>query len=213
MSGGAVAPEVPGRRDVVLATRSAGKRRELAAMLAAAGWEARTLDEIGVPEDSAEAAIEAFDTFESNVTAKAAWFFARCGGRPVLADDSGLVVPALGGRPGVHSKWFAGRHDLTGAALDAANNAALVAAIMPLADRRAHYVCVMAWRDGAGTRLARGETHGVLRPTPAGAGGFGYDPYFVSDELGMTFAEATREAKAGVSHRGRALRGLLATLG
>lgn len=213
---GADAPGVP--RRVVLATRSAGKRRELAPLLAAAGWEAVTLDEIGIPETPEEDALEEAPTFEGNAVAKAAYFFARCGGLPVLADDSGLCVDALGGRPGVHSKRWAGRPDLTGAELDDANNAHLQAMLRDAAeasgatdarDRRAHYVCVVAWVDATGTRTARGETSGVLLSTPRGSGGFGYDPYFLSDDLGMTFAEATREAKAAVSHRGRAVAALV----
>lgn len=201
--------DAPTTRQVVLATRSAGKLRELGPLLAAAGWTAHTLDEVGITEDPAEAGIEAYDTFEENALAKARWFFARAGGRAVLADDSGLELDALGGRPGVHSKFFARRHDLSGAALDAANNAALVSALRDASTRRGHYVCVMAWVDSAGAFTVRGTTTGELQLTPRGTGGFGYDPYFVSDDLGKTFAEATAAEKSGVSHRGRALAALL----
>jgi XTP/dITP diphosphohydrolase len=197
---------------VVLATRSAGKLRELGPLLATARWTAQTLADVGIAEDPLEAGIEAFETFEENALAKARWFFARAGGLPVLADDSGLSLDALGGRPGVHSKFFAGRADLTGAALDAANNAALVEALRDASTRRGHYVCVMAWVDAHGAFTVRGETSGVLRSTPSGAGGFGYDPYFTSDDLGKTFAEATVTEKSGVSHRGRAVAALLARL-
>lgn len=199
-------------RCVVLATRSAGKLRELGPMLAAAGWSATTLQALGVPETADEETLECHDTFEANAVAKAQWFFARCGGRPVLADDSGLCVDALGGRPGVHSKRWSGRHDLSGTALDDANNVFLQGALAGATDRRAQYVCVVAWAGADGVRTARGETHGVLLSAPRGSGGFGYDPYFLSDELGVTFAEATREAKARVSHRGRAVRALLSPL-
>lgn len=194
---------------VVLATRSAGKLRELAPMLAAAGWEAVTLSDLGVPASVEEDALETHDTFEGNAVAKATWFHAQCGGLPVLADDSGLCVEALGGRPGVHSKRWSGRADLTGAALDAANNAHLQAALGQASDRRARYVCVVAWMGAEGVRTARGETHGILVSSPRGAGGFGYDPYFLSDDLGVTFGEASQAAKAGVSHRGRAMQALL----
>lgn len=195
---------------VVLATRSEGKRRELGPLLAAAGYAAVTLEDLGIPESPDEDGLEVHDTFEANAQAKAEWFFARCGGLPVLADDSGLCVDALGGRPGAHSKRWAGHAHLSGAALDAANSAHLLRALHEAAmhgdaSRRAHYVCVMAWTDAHGTVLARGETHGALLEAPRGSGGFGYDPVFWSDELGMTFGEASREAKAGVSHRARAL--------
>jgi XTP/dITP diphosphohydrolase len=203
---------------VVLATRSEGKRRELAPLLASAGWDALTLDDMGVPETPEEDALEVFDTFEGNAIAKARWFVSRCGGLPVLADDSGLCVDALDGRPGVHSKRWSGRADLTGAALDAANNAFLLGALAQAAaqgntSREGAYVCVVAWADDDGVRTARGESRGTLLAAPRGDGGFGYDPYFWSGELRMTFAEATREAKAAVSHRGRALRGLLGVSG
>jgi XTP/dITP diphosphohydrolase len=194
---------------VVVATRSEGKRRELAPLLAAAGFVAVTLDDVGVPESPDEDGLEVHETFEANAVAKAQWFFARCDGLPVLADDSGLCVDALGGRPGVHSKRWAGHTHLQGAALDAANLAQLLVALAGAATRRAHYVCAMAWVDAQGARTARGETHGLLLEAPRGAGGFGYDPVFVSDELGVTFGEASREAKALVSHRGRALAALL----
>jgi XTP/dITP diphosphohydrolase len=199
------------RGRVVLATRSAGKLRELGPLLAAAGWDAVTLATQGIPESPEEDGLEVHDTFEANALAKARWFFARGGGLPVVADDSGLCVDALDGRPGVHSKRWSGRPDLSGAALDAANNATLQAALEGESTRRAHYVCVIAWVGPTGEHVSRGETHGTMLAAPRGSGGFGYDPYFLSDDLGMTFAEATREAKAMVSHRGRALAALLAS--
>lgn len=196
---------------VLLATRSAGKLRELRPMFADAGIAIVGLDEAGVPAGPGEDAIEAFDTFEANALAKARHFH-RLTGLPTVADDSGLVVEALGGAPGVRSKRWSGRTDLEGAALDAANNAALGAALAGVADRRARYVCVAALVDARGARTWRGETAGLVRDEPAGADGFGYDPYFWSAELGVTFGEASREAKERVSHRGRAFRELLAAL-
>ena len=199
-------------RVLVVATRSAGKLRELAPMLAAAGFEARTLDDVGLPEDAdAEAHIESFETFEENALAKARYFHALSG-LPTLADDSGLAVDALGGRPGVHSKRWCGRDDLAGDALDAANNAALARALENEPLRRAHYVCVAAYADGAREYVARGEVHGAIAHAPSGTGGFGYDPWFVSDELARSFGDATREEKQRVSHRARAVRALLAQL-
>lgn len=194
---------------LLLATRSAGKLRELGPMLAHAGLVVATLDEIGVREDvQAEAGIEAFDTFEANALAKARHFHAMTG-RPTLADDSGLAVDALGGRPGVHSKRWSGRTDLTGRELDAANSAALMHALAAVVDRRAHYVCVAAYVDHTRELFARGEVHGVIAESPRGSGGFGYDPWFVCDELARTFGEASDEEKARVSHRARAVRALI----
>lgn len=198
---------------VVLATRNAGKLRELLPLLHAHGFAAQTLEAVGLAETGAEAALEAFDTFEANALAKARYFAARTGAI-VLADDSGLAVDALDGRPGVHSKRWSGRSDLSGAALDAANNAFLQVALAEAArfgreERTAQYVCAAAAVGPMGELVVRGETSGVLLTTPQGAGGFGYDPYFLSDDLGCTFAEVASTAKADVSHRGRAFRQLL----
>jgi XTP/dITP diphosphohydrolase len=197
---------------VILATRNEGKVRELAPLFAEAGFEVVTLDAAGVPPEPNEDAIEAYDTFEANAMAKARHYFARSGGVPVIADDSGLVVDVLEGKPGVHSKRWSGRADLEGHALDTANNAHLIDALRGRDDRTAHYVCVAAWCDGARELTARGETDGRILEAPRGSGGFGYDPYFWSEDLQGTFAEVTREAKAQVSHRGRAVRELLERL-
>jgi XTP/dITP diphosphohydrolase len=198
--------------EVVLATRSAGKLRELAPMLRAAGFEPRLLGDVGVVPTEDEEGIEVFDTFAQNARAKAAYFHARCGGRPVLAEDSGLVVPALGGVPGVWSKRFSGRRELAGEALDAANNDELLQRLEGVSDRRAWYESWAVWQDGAGTSGAEGRCLGRILEEPAGDGGFGYDPLFFSDDLGCGFGVASREAKERVSHRGRAVRALLAML-
>jgi len=200
-------------RVVLLATRSAGKLRELRPMFAAAGFAVRDLAEAGIPEAAEEDALEAFATFEENARAKARHFFVKGGGLPVVADDSGLEVAALGGAPGVHSKRWSGRADLRGEALDAANNALLLERLRGQRDRRARYVCVAAYWDGTRERLARGEVTGRIADARVEGGeGFGYDPYFVSDELGRAFSEVSREEKARVSHRGRAVAALLKSL-
>lgn len=190
---------------LILATRSLGKLHELGPMLAAYGIETITLDQAGVPErPDQEEDLERFETFEENALAKARYFFARVGRRPTVADDSGLEVIALGGRPGVHTKRWSGRTDLSGRALDAANNAKMLSELAGIADRRARYVCAAAYIDGDGERVFRGESTGCMLEAPRGTGGFGYDPLFLSDDVGVTFAEATREQKEQVSHRGRA---------
>jgi XTP/dITP diphosphohydrolase len=198
---------------VLLATRSTGKLAELRPLFAEAGIAALTLDDAGIPESPDESGLERFDTFEENALAKARYFTARQPEVTVIADDSGLEVIALGGAPGVRTKRFSGRDDLRGQALDDANNAALLRALAGAADRRARYVCVAAMRDARGDeRTFRGETAGRILDAPRGTGGFGYDPYFLSDEVNVTFAEIDRSAKERVSHRGRAFARVVAAL-
>jgi len=194
---------------LLVATRSAGKLRELRSLVAEAGFRARSLDEALIAATPEEERLEAFDTFEENARAKARFFLARSGGVPVLAEDSGLVVEALGGAPGVRSKrWSAS--PLSGPALDEANNRALLDALATGTDRRAKYVCVAVLAFPGGEVCARGESAGRILRAPCGTNGFGYDPLFLSDELAITFAEAAPEEKARVSHRGRAVRVVLA---
>jgi XTP/dITP diphosphohydrolase len=196
---------------VLLATRSAGKLRELKPLFAAHGIDVVDLAEAGVPESPNEDALEVFDTFEENALAKARYFYEKTR-MPVAADDSGIVVAALGGRPGVLSKRWSGRTDLSGQALDDENNRLLLASLQNQSDACAHYVCAAAYVDDAREIVRRGEVHGRIIDSPRGRGGFGYDPYFFSDELGRTFGEASGEEKERVSHRGRAFRALLDAL-
>ena len=198
----------------VLATRNTGKLRELRPIFEQAGIPVIDLATAGIPETAAEAEVESFDTFEDNALAKARWFAARAGGRPVIADDSGLEVEALGGAPGVRSRRWSGREDLSGDALDAANNALLLARMEGVLDRRARFVCAAAWTDGAREVVVRGEVPGEIVEAghEKGMHGFGYDPLFHSHELGVTLAEATVPQKQSVSHRGRAFAALLARL-
>ena len=197
---------------LLIATRSGGKLRELRALFRAAGIPVVDLVDAGIEPSAEEDDLETADTFEENALAKARYFAnrAQCA---VVADDSGLEVEALGGQPGVRSKRWSGRSDLSGAALDEANNARLVEALRGVTNRRARYVCVAAFADGTTELTCLGGSSGVILDRPRGRGGFGYDPYFLSDELGMTFAEAGVEEKERVSHRGRAFRALIAALG
>ena len=196
---------------LLIATRSGGKLRELRELFRGAGIAVVDLTEAGIAESAEEDDLENADTFEENALAKARYFAQRAQ-RAVIADDSGLEVDALGGRPGVRSKRWSGRPDLSGAALDEANNARLLDALRGTANRRARYVCVAAFVDGDVEVTRRGTSSGVVLDDPRGRGGFGYDPYFLSDELGQTFAEASVEEKERVSHRGRAFRALIAAL-
>lgn len=202
-------------RPWVLATRNAGKLRELRPLFGDAGIAVIDLRQAGVPESSDEDALECFETFEENALAKARWFAARVNGLVVVADDSGLEVAALGGAPGVRSKRWSGRTDLSGAVLDDANNTLLLERLHGVRDRRARFVCAAAWCDGARELVTRGEVPGAIVELAEvrGAHGFGYDPLFRSDELGMTLGEATVAQKQAVSHRGRAFTELLVRLG
>jgi XTP/dITP diphosphohydrolase len=191
-----------------LATRSAGKLRELHPLFAAHGIDVIDLSAAGVVESAAEDELEVYPTFEENALAKAKYFHARTG-RPAFADDSGLEVDALGGAPGVRSKRWSGRTDLTGQALDDENNRLLLDRLAGEANRAARYVCAAAYVDHGRELVSRGETAGRIIDTPRGEHGFGYDPYFFSVELDRTFGDATREEKEPVSHRGRAFRALL----
>jgi XTP/dITP diphosphohydrolase len=205
-------PWGPDVEAVVLATRSAGKLRELRPIFAAVGVRVLDLAEAGVPEAAEEAEIERFETFEENAVAKARYFFDLCGGLDVVADDSGLVVDALGGEPGVRSKRWSEIAALSGHQLDVANNQQLATRMAGITDRRARFVCVAAWRGARGELMARGEVSGRIESVASGGHGFGYDPYFFADELGMTLADATTEQKRSVSHRGRAFDALISAL-
>ncbi|MFL5612623.1 MAG: non-canonical purine NTP pyrophosphatase [Gemmatimonadaceae bacterium] len=196
---------------LLIATRSAGKLRELRELFRGVGIPVIDLDEAGVPPTNAENELESADTFEENALRKARYFAARAG-RSVVAEDSGLEAEALGGQPGVRSKRWSGRSDLSGTQLDDANNARLLGALAGLPSRRARYVCVAAYVNGVQELTFRGTTSGSILEHPRGSGGFGYDPYFLSDELGISFGEAGVEQKERVSHRGRAFRALLASL-
>src|SRR5688500_17674606 len=159
---------------LLLATRSEGKIREITPMFAAAGLTLVSLDELGIDESDEENDLESHDTFEANALAKAHYFYEISGGIPTVADDSGLEVAALGGRPGVASKRWSGLTDLRGAALDAANNATLVNALSGHDQPAARYVCVAAYVAVGLEITTRGETAGIIIPSPRGTGGFGY---------------------------------------
>src|SRR5690349_20702809 len=130
---------------LLLATRSEGKMREIKPIFAAAGITLVSLDELEIEESDEENDLDPFDTFEENALSKARYFYEVSGGIPTIADDSGLEVDALNGKPGVRSKRWSGRTDLRGTALDEANNQALVAALNGVADTSARYVCVAAY--------------------------------------------------------------------
>jgi XTP/dITP diphosphohydrolase len=203
----------------LLATRSAGKLRELREIFSDFALDVVDPAALGIAESPAEDDLERYDTFEGNALAKARYFFELSGGLPTFGDDSGMCVDALGGEPGIYSKRWSERDGLTGRALDAANNAKLVARMQDALERdparftdAARYVSVAAFKDSAGEVVRRGEIEGRVLTSPRGTGGFGYDPYFEAPELGGTFAESTIEKTAASSHRARAFRALLSAL-
>ena len=162
------------------------------------------------------------DTFEANARLKAIYYSLRAPGLWVIADDSGLLVDALDGRPGVRSARFAEDLHLSDAAqmgialsaeeADERNNAALLRlmANVPADDRTARYRCVLVLaRDGEVTMTAEGSLEGRILFAPRGAGGFGYDSLFWLPEVAMTMAEIDPPTRLRFSHRGRALRALL----
>ncbi|WP_206951562.1 RdgB/HAM1 family non-canonical purine NTP pyrophosphatase [Trinickia acidisoli] len=192
---------------VVLASNNAGKLREFASLLGAAGIALVAQGELGVPE-----APEPHPTFVENALAKAR-HASRLTGLPALADDSGLCVRALGGEPGVYSARYAQRAG--GEKSDAANNAHLVDRLRGMDDRRGYYYCVLVLvrhADDPEPLIAEGRWYGEILDAPRGANGFGYDPYFLVPELNSTAAELDPAIKNARSHRAIALAALLARL-
>ena len=191
---------------VVLATANPGKQREFAALLASRGFELMLQSGLGI------AAIdETGQNFEENALLKARHAAAQAR-LPALADDSGLEVDALDGRPGVRSARFAGP-----GATDEQNNAALLAALagVPLGRRTARYRCVLALVRTATDPcplIAQGSWEGRIALAPAGTGGFGYDPYFIPEGFDCTAAQLSPALKNALSHRGAALRELIVRL-
>ncbi len=165
-----------------------------------------SLDDAGVEYDPAEEELEPFDTFEENAVSKAVYFRAKTG-LPTAADDSGLEVDALDGKPGVRTKRFAPGDDLEGEARDQANNAYLLEFLegIPVEDRGARYVCVAALaHSGDRVEVFRGEAPGRVLQSPRGRAGFGYDPVIEDQRSGKSFAELSAEEKNDRSHRGKA---------
>lgn len=199
---------------VLAATRSIGKQREIRRVLASAGLEVVFPDDIWLHQASAGDPVEDGDSFEANARHKAE-YFARLSSMPTFADDSGLEVFSLGGAPGVHSRRWAGASG-SEAEIDAANNAELIRRLTgaPESRRLARYRAVLFYLPsyGAVPTICQGDCTGRILDAPRGTNGFGYDPFFFSDELGKTFGEATDEEKDAVSHRGRALRALANSL-
>ncbi|HZH55809.1 RdgB/HAM1 family non-canonical purine NTP pyrophosphatase [Yanghanlia caeni] len=194
-------------REVVLASNNAGKLREFSAILSGAGITMIAQGDLGVPE-----ADEPYLTFLENALAKAR-HASQHSGRPALADDSGLCVPALGGAPGVYSARYASMGG--GEKSDLANNMRLVSHLQRVDDHRAFYVAVLVYVERADDPcpiVAEGRWHGEIVQQPRGTNGFGYDPHFWLPDRGCTVAELDPAEKNRISHRARALQTLLQRL-
>lgn len=187
---------------LVIASNNAGKLREFQRMLSPLGIEVLTQSQLGIAE-----AEEPHCTFVENALAKAR-HVSRASGLPALADDSGICVEALGGAPGVISARYAGDNPKS----DARNNEKLLQDMQGVADRRAHYYCVLVLvrhADDPQPLIAEGEWQGEIFHEERGEGGFGYDPMFWLPQFGKTAAELSHDEKAQISHRAKALQVLM----
>jgi XTP/dITP diphosphohydrolase len=184
------------RRILVIATRNQGKTAEIRDILRDFPVEIKNLDDFGpIPEIEEDG-----ETFDDNAYKKAS-FTARVLGFPALADDSGLVVAALDGRPGIHSARYGGA-----GITDRERCKKLLAELEGAANRKAAFECVISIAVPSGPALTyEGRCEGEIARSPDGVNGFGYDPVFYYPPMGKTFARLTREEKNRVSHRGKAL--------
>lgn len=184
-------------KTIVITTNNAGKAREYGEMLSPLGIDVKTLADF--PHFAID---ENGQTFQENALIKARTSVKQLG-LPVMADDSGLMVDALDGAPGVHSARYAGDHD------DQANNRKLLRELAGVDDlyRTAHFhTTIVGLKPNGDQLVAEGRVDGHILRNPQGSNGFGYDPLFYVDELGCAMATLTDEQKNAVSHRGRALR-------
>lgn len=184
-------------KTIVITTNNAGKAREYGEMLSPLGINVKTLADF--PHFAID---ENGQTFQENALIKARTAVKQLG-LPVMADDSGLMVDALDGAPGVHSARYAGDHD------DQANNRKLLRELAGVDDlyRTAHFhTTIVGLKPNGDQLVAEGRVDGHILRNPQGSNGFGYDPLFYVDELGCAMATLTDEQKNAVSHRGRALR-------
>lgn len=199
---------------LLIGTRSEGKTREIRELFAGLPFTLAFPLQLGLQRLPEERDLELGTSYAENAVAKARYFAGRSG-LPTCADDSGIEVDALGGAPGVYSARFSELEGPTvsAAGVDAANNALLLEKLggVPPERRTARYRCVVAYLRTATAvpELVEATCEGHIVAAPRGDQGFGYDPLFLADELGMTFGEATPAAKHRVSHRGRAFRALI----
>lgn len=189
------------KHEIVFATNNKHKLDEIR-KIAGEKWTILSLADIGCHDDIPETA----DTLQGNAEIKARWIKEKYG-YDCFADDTGLMVDALGGEPGVYSARYAGpEHD------SKANMALLLKNMEGVADRKARFVTVIALIRGEELKMFEGTVEGTITTEPEGTEGFGYDPIFMPDESGVTFACMSADAKNAISHRGRATARLLSYL-
>ncbi|MEO0048329.1 MAG: hypothetical protein RLZZ410_1288 [Pseudomonadota bacterium] len=196
------------QKKIVLASNNAGKVKEFNALLSPLGIEVIPQGLLGIP--SCE---EPYPSFVENAITKAR-HASKLSGLPALADDSGICVNALGGLPGVLSARFA-LSDQKKDPTDKDNNELLIQKLSGIADRSAHFTCTLVFLDSASDPeplIAAGHWHGEIIESPQGLSGFGYDPIFWVPSLNKTAAQMSPEEKNAISHRGQALKKLLADL-
>jgi XTP/dITP diphosphohydrolase len=188
---------------VVIATGNQGKLKEFYSILGSEHFEFKSLHDIGFTDEI----IEDGKTFEDNAVIKARAVHAFCN-LPVMADDSGIEVDALGGRPGIYTARFAG----VGAS-DQQNNTKLLSELNGSADRGAQFVCALCYIDENHIEtIVRGEVRGVVLDKESGSNGFGYDPLFMPNGYDKSFGQMTMQEKKSLSHRGEAIKKIKAEL-
>jgi XTP/dITP diphosphohydrolase len=191
---------------LVIASHNQGKVREIEALMAPFGITVVSAGRLGLPEPEETGA-----TFEENAALKAR-AAAEGSGLPALADDSGLVVAALGGDPGIYSARWAGPGKDFALAMRRVEDGLAGQGRVGQSDRRAHFIAVLAlgWPDGH-VEFFRGEAHGTLVWPPRGTRGFGYDPIFLPGGRDLTFGEMDQDEKHRISHRAEAFKKLVAS--
>ncbi len=188
-------------KEIVFATNNEHKLREAREILS--GYvRVHSLREIGCFDDI----LETGSTLEENALIKARWVKERYG-YDCFADDTGLIVDALNGAPGVMTARYAGPECDPDANIDK-----LLTDLEGKGSRKAHFTTIVAWVTSSGEHLFEGRVDGIIAGRRQGEYGFGYDPIFIAEESGLTFAEMTAEAKNDISHRGRAMRKFMAAL-
>ncbi len=188
-------------REIVFATHNRHKAEEVKAILGD-DWKVLTLSDIGCNEEIPETS----ETLEGNALIKARWVRDRYG-KDCFADDTGLMVDSLGGDPGVRSARYAGEDCDSEANIDK-----LLSSLAGVDNRKAHFSTVVALCHDGEEKIFEGRVDGMISRERHGNGGFGYDPVFIAEESGISFAEMSAEAKNAISHRGRAIRSLASYL-
>lgn len=195
-------------KQLVFATNNKNKLKEIRHLLEGSDWQVLSLKDIGITHE----VIEDADSFEGNALKKASEIMNLCH-HVTLADDSGIMVEVLGGRPGIYSARFALDDVKDGEQIDEANNDKMLSLMAREDSRKAKYVCALAIVHPSGeTAVITEECHGEIAFEKSGSGGFGYDCLFYLPEYGCTMASISAEEKNRISHRAKAMRKMVAFL-